>query len=696
MIVLKYIDIKRRFKVNNTNIVLHKQYATYQTCLEIFSKDINNLDVYKKVFLYVIEWLKGRIGQSSDEIPELNIYPEVNDYKDFSLDSIKNLVLQSSLDIRLFKVEQSHSWALRIIEPDNRSEFKNKSASDGDDIIDRYFMTEVGLYENEDSVTMAVQILCKERAANKRDAIPYRPAFIKKIFKDKAFEMVENGVDREFRLKKEYDENGYFKVLPIIIDKSNGKRFMEKMFLNPKRQMPIIICPESVKDMKYKDYRYIRGEKTEVEIDITDYARTLIGYAHVVIIDSDVQASLFNREECKCNEYGEKLLANYAIFHSGIDEETLLPDAPIYYALFDENAKDEEESSENKEFEGKDALISMESLSKVYSVRKNYDFKPAAFYRELKKQQFELDGEKYTKDVVKNLEHDNREKDETIYDLNSKLNRSTKEYEARIKTLKDKYNNSQLSLEKYKKENKEISDKLGAKEQEEAKLKAEYEDKLRAKDLTIQSLSESEIPEIKEERMSKIYSSEQRILFKCQAEYKGTGIIGFLREALMKKFMNEYLKLKPEYRRFELLEIVLQYNKYLIDNGFKMEELLYYPTGFELYDTEFMDVIYDVAYGMIDEIGELGKVVEDLLDYNDFNYEQDTKKSELRNELNNYRQHKQIKGTLEKVGLVLVSSKGHYIYKYYNDERYSITASCTPSDGNSGKNLANLIIDKCL
>lgn len=134
------------------------------------------------------------------------------------------------------------------------------------------------------------------------------------------------------------------------------------------------------------------------------------------------------------------------------------------------------------------------------------------------------------------------------------------------------------------------------------------------------------------------------------------------------------------------------YQTCLDDFGYPFEALLYYPSGVEFYNGGIRDVYFDILFGESDE----NELISYLLEANEFDFAQDEKKKEIFNEINGYRHHQEIKGILERVGLVEKSSKGHHIYCYYGDERYKFTMSGSVNDTNAGKNLSADIIEQCL
>ena len=678
-----------------TSIVLFKQYATYQACLDIYSDQITTEDVFKKTFLYIMDWLKGRIGKDTlEELPDLKKYPGVSEYKSFDIHDMYGFKLLSETDIRLFNLEEENSWAMRITEPDNRAEFQSGSMTDDSQIRGRSFITEIALHKNDNSVTMAVQIVCKEPKANVRDALSFRPAFINSMFWDKELEFVETGLDRKFRFIKQYDEAGSLLGAPIIIDNDNVDAFVRDFMLNQRRQMPVVLCPESVYKAAYPTIRFVEGEKQEQEGTISTLAYSLMGYAHVVVVGKDVIERAFEHKKLKCLEYCEELQGDYVIFHKGFEEETGLPDAPVYCSL-----ADEEDVPDDEAFAGKKPLKIMEELAKKYSVRKLYSFEPALFYRELKKRYYKYQGQNDTAAAIGNLENAISEKEAVIIDLNSQLMQIERDSKKRIDELKSKFDNSQAGYFDYKRKYKQAQKLVDTNEQNVKTLKADYEDKIRQKDMMINILTGKEIPEPDDDRRASFQKATPRELLMCDDRFRDELVKTVIKKELDTILHHVYSELeskevlkKRKIRRLELLETILQYNRYLADFGFPFDALLYYPSGVEFYDGEIRDVFFDIIFGESDE----NELLNYLLEANEFDFAQDEKKKEIFNEINGYRHHQEIKGILERVGLVEKSSKGHHIYCYYGNEKYKFTVSGSVSDTNAGKNLAEDIVELCL
>lgn len=225
------------------------------------------------------------------------------------------------------------------------------------------------------------------------------------------------------------------------------------------------------------------------------------------------------------------------------------------------------------------------------------------------------------------------------------------------------------------------------------KQKKDYEDKLRQKELMIQMLSGRGISEPDEIRNNAFYSElDLSILLSYESAKNDPTLMKVMYKEVAGILNKVYLSLRKEQRRYEILEIVLQYNEFIRDNQYEISDIIYYPKNFELYPGEFKDVVMDVLF----TVSENNEIAESLLEANDFDYVQDDKKKEVMAKINGYRQHQTIKGIIEKIGFQLKSSSNHYIYTYYGEEKYKITVSGSPQDINSGKNLANKFIELCL
>ncbi len=683
--------------VDKTHLVLHKQYPTYQGCFDIYPESVTTEEAFKKVYLIIIKWLIKRIGDDTvSHIPELEKFKDMDDYRKITSGDMFGFKLLNHTDIRLFNLEEDGSWAMRIIEPDNGAEFKSSAMNDEDRITGRTFITEVALKKMPDYIVLATQIVCKEPIDNTRDAVSFRPAFVRSIYCDRELTITEHGVNRQFAFLKDYDENGEVKGLPIVVNKANADDFVTFFLNNGSRQIPVIICPEKIYDITYSPYKYSEGVMRFEEGDIYTLTKSLMGYAYVVVVDDSVSRYIFLDTKLNCHEYGEELQENCLIIHRGFEEGSRLPKEPIYLSLTDIYDRPEED-----DYADKDPLLIAKEEAQRYSVRKSFSFEPACFYRELKKEFYRREGNNSTEEAISNLEHDIAEKSLEISDLKSTISNIEKNYKSRTDELKSKFKQSQANLTSYVERVRELEEKDKFHENEIRQLKNEHSEEIRKLKLELAQYEDVDVPLPSGEVLSCFNKSNPVVLFDCDGKYKDDVIKRLIKDTLISAMKRLYVTLSneggkevlgTECRRYHLTEILLQYDRFLNDRGFVLDGLMYYPPGMEFYDGEFKDVVFDQ---MLEKEGD-DKTIEMLLDYNEYSTAQSDKKDRVYKKLNNYKQHSQIKTLLEGLGFVLKSHSNHYVYCYYGDERYKITVSGSPSDRNAGKNIADKIRILCL
>lgn len=782
-----------------TQLVMNRQYATYQVCLEVFSAKLRTEEVFSKTQLYIVNWLKVRLGENVvQELPELLEYPSVEKYQEHDVHSKKGFKYISNLDIKAFFLEEEYSWALRIEEPDNREEFKHGSLEDSADIRGRSFVTEIGLCKGETGVTLAVQITCKEPTDNVRDAVSFRPVFIKEIYKDSELMLREMGLDGRYCFQKSY-EDGKMVTSPLVVNRENYGSFLSGLLNNEKRQLPVILCPETVKDATYPLLYYRNNQRIEKDGNIQSLSYSLIGYAHVVVIADEVADFIFEQKKFKCPQYTEWLKERKVIFHKSFDEEGN-PDTPVVCALpesekeneqmfkiksefkseIEEILKDEiekisgmeadeisesenlrnEESENIRNSEPKNlrnsesenlrnsetknlrnsesenlrisepenlktsevendstsepeidfdlapiaALKQMEQEAKCYSIRKSFSFQPTSFYRELRKKHYHYQDRYDTERLVKDLERENEENLASINDLRTKLEQTQKEMRQKIDSLNSKFNQSQTACLDYKKRYEKVNGSNSEYEIRIKTLEKERDDLIRKNEIMFRAYSGERISKPSKERLALFYESPPCVLFegaltgeKGRSESgdsceKNELLFELLRKEILAALTTALSRLDEKQRRYEVIETVLQYDAYMAEAGFDESGLLFYPSEFGFFEREVRDIIYDVIF----EADMNESVKNYLVDHNDFDFALEEKKRELMSKINSYRQHHAIKGILEQVGFCLKSSKGHYVYTYFGDERYKITVASSPSDTNAGKNVVDDIIEKCL
>lgn len=672
-----------------TTITFYKQYATYQADLEVFSDVLSTDDVFKKTFLYIMQWLKRRIGEEQmeavEELHRLREYPEPEAYKTFDTKEMYGFKQLDMLDVRMFYLAEEKSWALKITEPDNRAEFSAGNMEDADKIHGRSFITDVALREKESSVSLAIEIKCKEPIYNERLAVSFRPAFVKSLFVDEELQLIETGVGRAWAYGKCADKSGHCSATPWIVDSEEQCQFIrEELLQNPVRQMPVLLCPEEIlserQPMKYN----VDGTISYIERDYANLAMNMVAYGYMVIVRKSYYELLFPVDENgNREEYYHRLADGYCIVHTAYDEGDGTPREPFYCLLH--NDEWEEDGKKRQEPSSFEAL--MEHIHQ-YAIGKQYFHRDVWFYRQLKKHYFSLDANrKITLEAYESLQH---EWEETMQKLNGelainqKLRREVKENQ---NLIEEKRMQHMQEINGWK---EKVSD---AQKQCQSLIKKEKEF---AKDFN--NLRHSQMPEASEEVMRAFQVGEMALLFPiCQYSYEeNKSLFLMIRSKLIYSLQCGFARFSEEqkgWRRYDILLNMLQYHAFLKREGrYLQESYLYYPTALELYPGEFVNVLYDELYQLEDETG----VLEDILLDNDFDMKQEEVQKRMKDELPGCSTVKEVKRFMKEQGFEDVSDKNHLKFAYYGKSEYLCTLACTPSDRRAMKNVAHDIVNQFL
>lgn len=330
----KNIEDRKKF----TNLLLYRQYSTYQVLLEAYPKNgLSVRECYSKVVLYIMNWFKNRLGaeviENVEEVKFLkDTYPLVEQYEDFDISRVPDINRLSVVDVKTAYIEEDNGWVFELVEPDNGNEQK--------DIKGRTFITQILAYLRDKTVVFGVRTTCKEPAHNTEDADVYRPGFIKAINSDPDIELSEEGIPYEYR----------FADVPIII---NGKSSQEcsaiytGLIANPKRQLPVVFIPESL---------YEKDEETKQMLN--GRTRSYLGFAHVIVCTRSNQ-KLF-RNEMNDLELLEVLSEGQVILYRSNPRLRLVVE-PMY---FDPDEEDAENAGEivTVEKENIDEVLDAENL----------------------------------------------------------------------------------------------------------------------------------------------------------------------------------------------------------------------------------------------------------------------------------------------------------------------------------------------
>ncbi len=254
-------------------------YTTYGIRLEIHPK--NGLAVeecQKKAALYIIKWVKDKIGEG---IPHsLQAFPEVDDYRSFDIEKAGAISIVTPVELSAFY--WNGTWAMRFVE--SQEEFP------GD------FVTDISLERTEDTVRFSIRTQCRQ-SVNKAHAKSYRPAFMSRMVEDEDIVLTEEGIPDKYPVSFE----------PIRVNgKSNSElnEMYEGLVNVPGRLLAVAFYPEPVDD----EGRELAGQ----------IAKTLMGYAYVVIIEGSLRKFFCNI--LRYPPYIEELENNKTVLHNELIE----------------------------------------------------------------------------------------------------------------------------------------------------------------------------------------------------------------------------------------------------------------------------------------------------------------------------------------------------------------------------------------
>jgi len=421
-----------------TNLLLYRQYNTYQALLEAYPKNGLTVDGCRsKIILYIMHWFQRRLGEDAiQSMPEIQFlksdYPSVESYKDFDISKVPDINKLSAIDVKTAYTDEDKSWVFELTEPDNGNEQK--------DIKGRTFITQILVYLKENTVVFGVKTTCKEPAHNTDDADVYRPGFIKAINSDPDIELLEEGIPYDYR----------FGDTPIIL---NGKSSQDcsaiytQLIANPKRQLPIVFLSESL---------YEKDEETKEMLN--GRTRSYLGFAHVVVVTRSNQ-KLF-RNEMNDLELLEVISEGQVILYRSNPGLTLTVE-PVYFAVKEEveetelekkniddgtyneeyTVDDTEEAAEKNdgseeinqgitieedEFEKLDLLV-----KKLDPLRRNYDYGQYSFTAKLWNPKRVMESKKDSHNNSEQIKVIMAEKDHLRAELEEK-NRDNEELQRRI------------------------------------------------------------------------------------------------------------------------------------------------------------------------------------------------------------------------------------------------------------------------
>ncbi len=656
-----------------TGMVLYNRYATYQVCLDVYSDELSQDDIFKKVFLYVVNWVKERLKSSQainiGDFSEFDKYPKVEEYEKLSFDMIKDFNEAILTDMRTVFYEngETRDWAFRQTEPDNGSE--------GKAIAGREFITEISLHEGDGKVSLAVMIEVKQPENVRKTPKVYRPAFIKSMFKDEYLILVEHGIDRKYA----------FTGKCIYIEShSDCKEVSNNLLLNIDCQLPVIIFPEIYKNVEQNMEVYRDGKLQKDKVGIDYLAGSLVGFAHVVVISEKEYNKLFytrlqNEDEVflkmitmakkpyfyiPASEYIAFGSENLYVDKSKLDTESLLKDLSDMAGDSGEWLSDDEDFSE------------MRDLAMNYQLGKNYNYAPCMFYRTLRSKYLESRDGKDSQEEAANLRH-------YVAELNEKLRSKDTELAKLEKTVDEYKKNDILTNVEKKEKDERISDL----ENELSRKEEEYRELISKNNL----VSNDDYPLVTDETRVAFKDKNVRSIIVFDARYADFNSL--IKDKLLELLRNTeieltYAKDTKYSRRRECIEIVLEYEKaHGTDTG------LYYPAKLDLFENEIREMIQDVFYKHCTKNNTAVSLLwlKSLLKDNNFNEEMGKRGRRFYNELKGKSDPKDIGKVLMDYGFERKKKDHHSGFAYYGMDRLFTTFANTPSDSRGTKNGAQIL-----
>ena len=163
-------------------------------------------------------------------------------------------------------------------------------------------------------------------------------------------------------------------------------------------------------------------------------------------------------------------------------------------------------------------------------------------------------------------------------------------------------------------------------------------------------------------------------------------------ETSIEKLQETIMKLESK------VEALTEENKQLKSKLNTESPLLVMGDEQELYPGEIKDIILSTLTDSInEERSRRADVIQDIIDHNDYEKLGKERMNKIKNVLRTYTgMDRKTKASLEEMGIAIMTHNRHYVGTYYNDARYRVIFSATPSDSRAGLNLASNLIRVCL
>ncbi len=399
-------------------------YITYGARLEIHPR--NGLTVEQcrnKAVLYIIRWVKDKIGEG---IPKsLLAFPEVGDYASFDIKGAGDISMVTPVEMSAFY--WNDTWAMRFVE--------SQEVYPGD------FITDISLECKEETVSFAIRTQCRQSVSTKY-AKSYRPAFISRMVEDEDMVLTEEGIPDKYPVSTE----------PIRVNgKSNSE--LTEMYTGlvdvPGRLFSVAFYPEPEDEEGWEMAKRI--------------AKTLMGYAYVVIIEGSLRKFFLNVMQCP--SYISILEEKKTVLHNELVELEDDDQDPVTWisGIFDVDEELEDKLQDVKHEEPVKWVYDFSGVRFPAQLRSEYGEARIAKARESGSDQ----------EVINALEESNAQLKSRVEELSSELD-ETKE---RSDSLQKQLNKTKADLLNEERQHKKTEKKLdNAKDGSEKEAKQKEED----------------------------------------------------------------------------------------------------------------------------------------------------------------------------------------------------------------------------
>ncbi len=284
---------------NLKEIQRKRLYPVWKALLEFHpQKELTTDQCMSKVILYILEWVRGKLGDACPE--EIASVPAKEDYRRFDFRAQKPLKYREPLELRI--LFWNENWTLRLVE--------ENEGFPGEFIVNLSFKRQ------EDSVLFAMKTECRQ-SLDAPTASAYRPGYIRDLLNDPDFFMTEPGLSEKYRLS--YD--------PIEVSgksRNDIDGFCREFVKAPGRNMPILFYPEP--------------QNEEDEEKLRSVSAKLMGYFYVAVIRGSVRKLFCENMPMESEVYKEVLEAGNALLHTdnGASEEEEFEKRAELFPLTDE------------------------------------------------------------------------------------------------------------------------------------------------------------------------------------------------------------------------------------------------------------------------------------------------------------------------------------------------------------------------